>query len=172
MCNIKLLGSVIYLYGEMGMFELIDINKNLIGRSMCRFCNDQVSVLFDLFVLHMCECHAYNTGSAQCFHIPAVNTNLADIAIRYKGPLLWNVMICKGVYPDTYLSNFSRKLSCCYEGCQLDIIIFLQYNFKYIFLKLCLETGYSMHSTCVLSSYKLIIFWTRGHAWFGRSNLP
>ena len=130
------------------------------------------SVLFDLFVVHMCECHAYNTGSAQCFHIPAIKTNLADTAIRYKVPLLWNVIICKGVYPDTYLSNFSRKLSWWYERCQLDIINFLQSNFKYIFFKLCLETGYSMHSTCVLSSYKLIIFWTRGHAWFGRSNLP
>ena len=133
MCNIKMLGSVISLYGEMGMFRLIDINKYLIGRSICRFCNDQVSVLFDLFVVHMCECHAYNTGSAQCFHISAVKTNLADTAIRYKGPLLWDVIICKSVYPDTYLSNFSRKLSWCYERCQLYVIIFLQSNFKYIF---------------------------------------
>ena len=101
MCNIKMLGSVISLYGETGMFILIGINKYLIRRSMSRFCNNQVSVLLDLFVVYICEFCAYNTGLAQYFHIPAVKTNLAKTAIRYKGPLISNEIICKGVYPDT-----------------------------------------------------------------------
>ena len=47
MCNVKRLGFVTSLYGEFGIFRLIDIKKYLIGRFMFRFCDNQVPALFD-----------------------------------------------------------------------------------------------------------------------------
>ena len=110
MCNVKRLGSVASLYGELGIFTLIDINKYLIGRFMFRFCNNQVPVLFDSFVAHNYEIHAYNTRSAQHFHIPPVKTNLGKTGIRYRGALIWNEILSKGVYPDTSECIFVKFL--------------------------------------------------------------
>ena len=50
MCNAKKIDSVTYLYNELGIFRLTDINKYLIGRFMFRFCNNQVPVLFQSFL--------------------------------------------------------------------------------------------------------------------------
>ena len=101
MCNVKRLGSFTALYEKLGIFRLIDINKYLIGRFMFRFCNNQVPVLFDSFFAHNYEFHAYNTRSAQHFHIPPVKTNLGKTGIRYRGALIWNEIISKGVPSDT-----------------------------------------------------------------------
>ena len=110
MCNVKRLGFVTSLYGEFGIFRLIDINKYLIGRFMFRFCNNQVPVLFDSFFAHNYEFHAYNTRSAQHFHIPPVKTNLSKAVIRYRGAVIWNEIISKGVNPDTSECIFVKFL--------------------------------------------------------------
>ena len=152
MCNVKRLGSATSLYGELGIFRLIDINKYLIGRFMFCFCNNQIHALFDSFLAHSYEFHAYNTRSAQYFHIPPVKTNLCKTGIRCRGALIWNEIIKKIfilILHKTYLTNFLRKSSWCYEHFRLDINTFCKSYFKYNFCNWCVKTGHEMHSTCV-----------------------
>ena len=121
MCNVKKLGSVALVYRELGIFKLTDINKYLIG--MFRFCNGHVPVLFNSFFAYNYEFHHDSTRSAQHFHIPPVKTNLGKTGIRYRGALIWNELLSKGIYPDTsdcvfvkFLKTFVTSIWRLYES--------------------------------------------------------
>ena len=95
---------------ELGIFRLTDINKYLIGRFMFRYCNNQVPALFHSFFAYNHEIHSYDTRSGPHFHIPQKKTNFGKTGIRYRGAIIRNNILSKGIYPDTSECVFVKFL--------------------------------------------------------------
>ena len=149
---------VTYMYDELRIFRLTDFNKYLIGRFMFRFSNKQVPALFYSFVAYNHEVHSYDTWSVQHFHIPQIKTNLGKTGIKYRGDLLWNKILSKGMYPDTsecVFVKFIKTIVNCHGNMhtfRLSFItfkIFLQIVCKVWVINSCVKSAHSMHSTCL-----------------------
>ena len=75
-------------YHEVYRHQLI-----LIGRFMHRCCNGNAPEIFVSYFQQNCDVHHYDTRTAQHFHIPQVKFDLAKTGIRYRGAVVWNVIL-------------------------------------------------------------------------------
>ena len=81
--------------------KFVDINKYLIARFMFRYCNKKLPVLFNSYFEYNSDYINYNTRSAEHFHTPHIKTDLAKTGIKYRGAIIWNAILNRGIYPDT-----------------------------------------------------------------------
>ena len=103
--------SVTYLCNELGIFRLTDINKYLIGRFMFRFCNNQVPALFQSFFLHTTmKSIPMMQDRLSIFTFLRQRQNFGKTGIRYRGAMIWNKILNKGIYPDTLECVFVKFL--------------------------------------------------------------
>ena len=105
--NAKYRESADPLYKTLGIMKFVDINKYLIAHFMFRYCNKK---LFNSYFEYNSHYHNYNTRSAQHFHTPQIQTDLAETAIKYRGAIIRNAILNYGIYPDTSESIFVKFL--------------------------------------------------------------
>ena len=51
--------------------------------------------IFSDFFNRNSDIHEYNTRIADHFHIPAVKTDLGKTGIKYRGAVIWNIIVSK-----------------------------------------------------------------------------
>ena len=98
------------LYKALNIMKFEDINTYLIGNFMYRHSQCKVPELFHTFFVKNKDIHDHVTRSAQHFHIPCVKSDLGKTGIRYRGAIVWNLILQDGTNPDVSEAVFKKCL--------------------------------------------------------------
>ena len=107
------LEAVLNLYEELDIMKFENINKYLIWNFMYRYICGQVQDTFSSFFIINNDIHSHNTRTADHFHIPVVKTDLSKAGVKYRGAVIWNILIKGGINVDVseaVFKKFLRKL--------------------------------------------------------------
>ena len=88
------------LYKEFNVMKFDNINTYLIGNFMYRYSKEKVPELFYSFFIKNQDIYVHDTRSVQHFHIPCVKTDLGKTGIRYRGAVIWNLILRDGTNID------------------------------------------------------------------------
>ena len=81
------------LYKELNVMKFDNINTYLIGDFVYRHSKETVPEFFYSFFIKNQDIHVHDTRSAQHFHIPCVITALGKTGNRYRGAVIWNLIL-------------------------------------------------------------------------------
>ena len=90
-----------------------NINKYLIGNFMYHYNCVKVPDIFSHFFNRNSDIPVYNTRIADHFHFPAAKTDLGKTGIKYRGAVIWNIIVKDGINTDvseTVLKKNLKKL--------------------------------------------------------------
>jgi len=85
--------NIDYLYVKHGIMRFEDVNSYLIGRFMHRCNCGTVPKLFVSYFSQNKNFHPYATRTAHHLHLPPVSSELAKSGIRYRGAVIWNIIL-------------------------------------------------------------------------------
>ena len=88
------------MYNELGIIKFVKMNKYLFGRFMFRVYHRQVPEFFSPFLVRNRDIHQHETRLAGHFHIPPVKLDLSKTGIKYKGAIIWNIILQEDVNLD------------------------------------------------------------------------
>ena len=111
--HVKPRSSAEPLYKELDIMRFENINKNLIVNFMYRYICGLVPDTFSSFFIRNKDIHSHNTRTADHFHIPIVKTDICKTGIKYRGAVIWNILIKDGINVDVseaVFKKFLRKL--------------------------------------------------------------
>ena len=98
------------IYKKLNTMKLENINTYLIGRFMhCVFIQKPPEPLRSLFKKNS-EYHSYNTRSAEHYHIPPVRLDLSKTGIKYRGAIIWNLIVQTGINVNVSEAVFKKCL--------------------------------------------------------------
>ena len=98
------------LYKELNVMKFDNINTYLIGNFMFRHSKEKVPELFYSFFIKNKDIHVHDTRSVQHFHIPCVITDLGKTGVRYRGAVIWNLILRDGTNTDVSEAVFKKCL--------------------------------------------------------------
>ena len=98
------------LYKALNIMKFEDINAYLIGNFMYRHSQCKVPELFHTFFVKNKDSHDHVTRSAQHFHIPCVKSDLGKTGTRYRGAVVWNLILQDGTNTDVSEAVFKKCL--------------------------------------------------------------
>ena len=101
------------LYKELDIMKFENINKYLLGNFMYRYICGQVTDTFSSFFIKNNDIHSHNTRTDDQFHIPIVKTDISIAGVKYRGAVIWNILIKYGINVDVseaVFKKFLRKL--------------------------------------------------------------
>ena len=99
-------------YKELNIMKFENINKYL-KNFMYHYNCGKVLGIFSHFFNKNSGIHEYNTRIADHFHIHVVKTDLGKTGIKYRGAVIWNMIVKHGINTDvseTVLKKFLKKL--------------------------------------------------------------
>ena len=98
------------LYKELYVMKFDNINTYLIGNFMYCHSKEKYPELFYSFFIKNRDIHVHDTRSAQHFHIPCVITDLGKTGIRYRGAVIWNLIVRDGTNTDVSEAVLKKML--------------------------------------------------------------
>ena len=108
--HVKSRSSAEPLYKELDIMKFENINKYRIGNFMYRYICSLVPDTFSSFFIRDKDIHSHNTRTADHFHIPIVKTDLGKTGIKYRGAVIWNILIKDGINVDVSEAVFKKFL--------------------------------------------------------------
>ena len=96
----------------MNIFQ-VDNRKGALCLSQGRRTGYPVCHRASSFFIRNKDIHSHNTRTADHFHIPIVKTDLGKTGIKYRGAVIWNIVIKDGINIDVseaVFKKFLRKL--------------------------------------------------------------
>ena len=97
-------------FTDLKIMKFPDINMFLIGRFMFRLRRGEVPDMFSDFFIRNAEIHDYSTRQRQHFHVPSERSNLGKFSIRYRGTIVWNLILKLDINPDTSEAVFIKTI--------------------------------------------------------------
>ena len=98
------------LFYELGLLEIFEINKYVLGKFMYRWYTKQIPCLFNSLFQTVRGVHEYDTRQSCHLHIPIVKTNLGKCKLSYNGTVLWNNTLKANINPETSEAVFAKAL--------------------------------------------------------------
>ena len=98
------------LFEKLGILNVLNINKYVIGCFMFRYHKGKLPELFDDYFVMNESVHNYGTRQANHLHVPKVKTEFSKAGIRYKGVHIWNNILGLGIDTDVSECTFKRYL--------------------------------------------------------------
>ena len=98
------------MYSALGIMRFSDVNVYLISKFMFRVCKGDVPEIFRAYFRFNSEIHNYFTRQCDYLHVPIVKSNLGKSNIRYRGVIIWNYIISKGVDLDISEAIFVKMV--------------------------------------------------------------
>ena len=112
--GIKRRGSTETAFTDLRIMKFPDINMFLIGRLMFRLRRGGggggVPDMFSDFSIRNAEILDYSTRQRQHFHVPSERSNLRKSNIRYRGAIVWNLIMRLDINPDTSEAVFVKTI--------------------------------------------------------------
>ena len=99
-----------------GIIKFSYVNVYLISKFMFRVCKGDVPEIFRTYFRFNSEIHNHFTRQCDYLHVPIVKSNLGKWNIRYRGVIIWNYIISKGVDLDISEAVFVKmvkRIFCC-----------------------------------------------------------
>ena len=108
-CRMKPRDSREPMYSALGIMRF-SVNVYLISKFMFRVCKGDVPEIFRTYFKFNSEIHNYFTRQWDYLHVPIVKSNLGKSNIRYRGVIIWNYIISKGVDLDISEAVFVKMV--------------------------------------------------------------
>ena len=109
-CRMKPRDSCEPMYSALGIMRFSDVNVYFICKFMFRVCQGDVPEIFRAYFRFNSEIHNYFTRQCDYLHVPIVKSNLGKSNIRYRGVIIWNYIISKGVDLDISEAVFVKMV--------------------------------------------------------------
>ena len=78
------------IFKQMGILNVLDINKFQVCMFMFKAVNKQLPGIFDSMFTSNKMIHNYNTRQSQNLHMPKCRTNFSKFCMSYRGPETFN----------------------------------------------------------------------------------
>ena len=109
-CRMKPRDSCEPMYSALGIMRFSDVNVYFISKFMFRVCKGDVPEIFRAYFRFNSEIHNYFTRQCDYLHVPIVKSNLGKSNIHYRGVIIWNYIISKGVDLDISEAVFVKMV--------------------------------------------------------------
>ena len=109
-CRMKPRDSCKPMYSALGIMRFSDVNVYLVSKFMFHVCKGDVPEIFRAYFRFNSEIHNYFTRQCDYLHVPTVKSNLGKSNIRYRGVIIWNYIISKGVHLDISEAVFIKMV--------------------------------------------------------------
>ena len=120
-CRMKPRDSCEPMYSALGLMRFSDVNVYLISKFMFRVCKGDVPEIFRTYFRFNSEIHNHFTRQCDNLHVPIVKSNLGKSNIRYRGVIIWNYIISKGVDLDLSEAVFAKMVKCIVDNGMLKL---------------------------------------------------
>ena len=101
MFNMKKRESLDSVFHKQNILKLTEINLYLISRFMFRYYKGEIPYIFRNFFVLNSDVHTYFTRQRDHYHPPPVKNELGKCDIRYRGVVVWNVILDQKINPCT-----------------------------------------------------------------------
>ena len=100
-------------FRELRIIKFLDDNKMLIGCFMYKYHHELLPDVFHDYFQCVRNVHNHNTRQKFGLYASHMKTDLGQICIGYRGPVIWNKILGIQINPDTSEVSFKKALKQC-----------------------------------------------------------